>query len=79
MVRDLRTRVAQAATVASSPQPAQAGELLTAAEVADCLKLSRRTVWRWCKSGHLPARKVGHQWRIARGDLEAFIELHGKL
>jgi excisionase family DNA binding protein len=52
----------------------QAGELLTIAEVADYLKLSRRTAWRWCKSGQLPAFKVGHQWRVAKSDLEDFIQ-----
>jgi excisionase family DNA binding protein len=54
-------------------------ELLTIAEVAAYLKLSRRTAWRWCKSGDLPAIKVGHQWRIARSDLEKFIHHRGKL
>ena len=48
-------------------------ELLTIAEVAGYLKLSRRTAWRWCKSGRLPAAKVGHQWRIARSDLENLV------
>lgn len=48
-------------------------QLLTVAEVAAYLKLSRRTAWRWCKSGHLPAFKVGHQWRIAQRDLDAFV------
>lgn len=50
-----------------------ADELLTIAEVAKYLKVSRRTAWRWCKSGRLPAGKVGHQWRVARSDLEDFV------
>lgn len=58
---------------------AQTDELLTIAEVATYLKLSRRTAWRWCKSGHLPAIKVGHQWRIAKSDLENFIRYRGRL
>jgi excisionase family DNA binding protein len=60
-------------------QPIQPDELLTIAEVAVYLKLSRRTTWRWCKSGQLPAVKVGHQWRVARSDLENFIRQQGKL
>ena len=52
----------------------QVDELLTIAEVADYLKLSRRTTWRWCKTGHLPAFKVGHQWRVAQSDLDRFIQ-----
>ena len=55
------------------------GQLLTIAEVATYLKLSRRTAWRWCKAGHLPAFKVGHQWRVAQQDLEDFISQHGRL
>jgi excisionase family DNA binding protein len=60
-------------------QPAFSDELLTIAEVAVYLKLSRRTAWRWCKSGQLPANKVGHQWRVARSDLENFIRKKGRL
>jgi excisionase family DNA binding protein len=57
----------------------QADELLTIAEVAIYLKLSRRTAWRWCKNGQLPAVKVGHQWRVARSDLENFVRRRGKV
>lgn len=57
----------------------QVDELLTIAEVALFLKLSRRTAWRWCKNGALPAVKVGHQWRVARSDLENFVHRRGKL
>jgi excisionase family DNA binding protein len=59
--------------------PVPPDELLTIAEVAVYLKLSRRTAWRWCKSGQLPAVKVGHQWRVARSDLENFIRRRGKI
>ena len=60
-------------------QSVQQGQLLTIAEVAAYLKLSRRTAWRWCKSGRLPAFKVGHQWRVAQRDLDEFIRRQGKL
>ncbi len=49
------------------------GELLTVDEIASYLKVCRRTAWRWCKSGKLPAFKVGHEWRLAREDLESTI------
>ena len=52
----------------------QPDELLTIAEVAEYLKLSQRTAWRWCKSGQLPAFKVGHQWRVTQRDLKRFID-----
>ncbi len=44
-------------------------EVLTVQEVADHLKVSHATVWRWCKSGKLPAFRVGQQWRIRAADL----------
>ncbi len=62
----------------SATHPVSPDELLTIAEVAIYLKLSRRTAWRWCKAGQLPAVKVGHQWRVARSDLENFVRRRGK-
>ena len=48
-------------------------EILTVKEVADYLKLSRTTVWRWCNDGQLPAFKVGRGWRIHRSVVEEII------
>jgi len=45
-------------------------EILTVREVAEYLKLSRTTVWRWCKEGKLQAFKLGHSWRVRRSELE---------
>lgn len=45
-------------------------ETLTVQEVADYLKVSRTTVWRWCNQGLLPAFKIGRGWRVRRGELE---------
>jgi len=59
-------------TVGQSSVPAE--ELFTTDEVAEMLKVHRVTVWRWCKSGKLPAIQVGQQWRIRASDLQAFIE-----
>ena len=44
-------------------------ELLTVKEVADYLRVSRVTIWRWCQEGTLPASRVGRNWRIRRDDL----------
>lgn len=46
----------------------------TLPEIADMLKVSRQTVYRWVKSGELPAFKLGHDWRIKDSDLQKFIE-----
>ena len=45
-------------------------EILTVREVAEYLKLSRTTIWRWCHEGKLQAFKVGRSWRIHRSELE---------
>ena len=44
-------------------------QLLTVAEVARYLRVSRATVWRWCQEGSLPAFRVGRVWRIRKQDL----------
>jgi len=48
-------------------------EILTVSEVADFLKVSRTTVWRWCNQGNLPAFKIGRNWRIRRSAVERII------
>ncbi|MBC8263521.1 MAG: helix-turn-helix domain-containing protein [Anaerolineales bacterium] len=45
-------------------------EILTVREVAEYLKLSRTTIWRWCNEGKLQAFKVGRSWRIHQSELE---------
>ncbi len=49
-------------------------ELLEVPEIARYLKVSEVTVYRWCKEGRLPALKLGHNWRVRRSALEAFLE-----
>jgi excisionase family DNA binding protein len=53
-------------------------EVLTVQEVADHLKVSQATVWRWCKSGKVPAFRVGQQWRIRASDLQLIMEDNGR-
>jgi len=45
----------------------------TPEEVADMLKTTRQSVYRWIKAGKLESFKVGNHVRIARDDLESFI------
>jgi len=54
-------------------------EILTVREVADYLKLSRTTVWRWCNRGRLPAFKVGRGWRIHREEVEKIVRQNPKV
>jgi len=45
---------------------------MTPAEVADWARVSERTVRREITNGHLPARRIGAQWRVDPGDLVAW-------
>lgn len=47
--------------------------ILTVPEIAQYLKVSRTTVWRWCNEGKLPAFKVGRGWRIHRSEVERIV------
>lgn len=49
-------------------------EMLTVKEVAAFLRVDRVTVWRWCKTGLIPASHIGHHWRIHRDDLLHLLE-----
>lgn len=48
-------------------------DLLTVEEAAAYLRVSRATVWRWCKSQKVPAVKIGREWRILRQTLRDLI------
>lgn len=42
-------------------------------EVADILKITRRTLYTYVKTGKLRAVKIGKYWRVAEQELEDFI------
>jgi excisionase family DNA binding protein len=48
--------------------------LLTAAEVADQLRVSTMTIYRLIRRGELPAVRVGRNYRVRRSDLEAYLD-----
>lgn len=50
--------------------------LMTLAEVAAYLRLSKDTVYRMASGGRLPASKVGSQWRFRRVDVDRWLETH---
>jgi excisionase family DNA binding protein len=52
-------------------------ELLLPAEVARILRVTTRTIERYCKQGKLRAVKVGRRWRIPRSALEDFLRQGG--
>ncbi len=47
--------------------------LLTAAEVADQLRVSTMTVYRLIRRGELPAVRVGRNYRVRATDLDAYL------
>lgn len=49
-------------------------EILTLDEVADYLKLAKKTAYRLSAEGKLPGFKVGGSWRFKRVDIESWIE-----
>ena len=46
----------------------------TLAEIAEKLKVSYRTAYRWVQAGELSAYKLGSEWRVAESDLQAFLD-----
>ena len=54
----------------SKPSPHDS-PYLTPREAAAILKVDRRTVYEWLRSGSIPAIKFGHSWRIRRDSLAA--------
>jgi len=51
-------------------------DVLTVDEVARYLRVHPMTVQRWCRSGSLPAAKIGRAYRIKKSDLEAWWAKH---
>lgn len=50
-------------------------DFFTVYEVADLLGFHWQTIRRMIKSGELPAKKYGREWRIRKADLEIFTKL----
>jgi excisionase family DNA binding protein len=48
--------------------------LLTPKEVAQILKVSYMTVYRWLKAGKLSSYKIEKQYRVKKTDLQLFLE-----
>ena len=51
----------------------QTDEILTPDEVADLLKVSKKTVLRLVHGGELAATKVGRAWRFRRDDVLSLV------
>ena len=47
--------------------------LLRVREVADVMRVSTMTVYRLIHAGELPATRVGHSYRIAQREVDAYL------
>lgn len=48
-------------------------EFMTPEEVADYLRVTTRTIYRWLDKGAILASKVGHQWRFDRASIDIWL------
>lgn len=60
-----------------SADPALAGDshLLTIAEVANALRVSKMTIYRMVHSGQLPAMRVGRSFRVSKAELNKSLDV----
>lgn len=49
-------------------------KIYTMQEVADILKVTRRTVYTYVYNHKLKANKIGKEWRVSHEDLQDFIK-----
>jgi excisionase family DNA binding protein len=52
----------------------QFGSLMTIDEVAEYLRVKKRTVYDWVKKGKIPAIKAVGLWRFRRERIDAWLE-----
>ncbi len=55
------------------------GNLLTAHEAAEYLRVSEATVLRWCRERKLPEFRIGREWRIPAEGLQRLVEHDSEL
>ena len=53
--------------------PGDLAAILTVTEVAEFLKIPRKTVYQLVRSGELPAFKAGRHWRVTREAVGTYI------
>jgi len=49
-------------------------ELMTIDEVAQYLRVKRRTIYEWVKNHRIPAIKTVGQWRFKREKIDAWLD-----
>ena len=59
--------------LADSLRSMSSENLLTVAELAQQLRVSKNTAYSLCRDGHIAAIKVGRQWRIPQASLDKYL------
>ncbi len=49
-------------------------ELMTVQELADYLRVTKKTIYRLLERGGIPAIKVGHQWRFDKTSIDEWLQ-----
>lgn len=48
--------------------------LMTIEEVADYLRVKKRTIYEWLKKGKIPAMKTVGQWRFKKEKIDSWLD-----
>ncbi len=54
--------------------PVPGNEILTLEEVADYLRLTPQTIYKWAQERKIPAVKLGKEWRFRKSILDQWID-----
>ena len=49
-------------------------ELMTIEEIADYLRVKKRTIYEWLKKGKIPAIKTVGQWRFKKTQIDNWLD-----
>jgi excisionase family DNA binding protein len=52
--------------------------LMTLEELASYLRVTKKTIYRLLERGHIPARKVGRQWRFDKASIDTWLRESSK-
>jgi excisionase family DNA binding protein len=53
-------------------------ELMTIEDLADYLKVTRRTIYEWLKHKRIPAVKLVGQWRFRKDKIDEWLEAQSR-
>lgn len=52
--------------------------LMTIEDLAEYLKVSRRTIYDWLKHNKIPALKIIGQWRFQQNKIDDWVQQHAR-